>query len=155
MARPPRRPVRRGEGERKGDGRKGAGKAREGQPAPRKGRPTRSAKEERAPKRWGGVARGAVRRLDEPVEGSAAAAWQAAVEATRRGRRAPDGPAREEWQPERVEQVPERPATGPGDAARGRGVAASTGRRRRKLPGEVGDELRRSGGSAAPRLEQR
>src|SRR5437899_11295189 len=101
MARPPRRPGRRGGGERKD-----AGKRSEGQPAPRKGRPTRSAKEDRAPKQWGGVARGAVRRLDEPVDGSAAAAWRAAVEATRRGRQVPHGPPREEWQPERLEQLP-------------------------------------------------
>src|SRR5438067_13717836 len=152
MARPPRRPVRRGEGERKGDGPKAAGKAREGQPAPRKGRPTRSAKEERAPKRWGGVARGAVRRLDEPVEGSAAAAWQAAVEATRRGRRAADGPAREEWQPERLEQLPEGPAAVRAAKSGPPPAGARRARKRAALPEQIGAELRRTGGSGAARL---
>src|SRR5438445_2969214 len=113
MARPPRRPARRG-----GDDRKAGRKRNEGEPAPRQARSTGSGKEARAPKRWGGVARGAVRRLDEPVEGSAAAAWQAAVEATRRGRRTPDGGVREEWQPERLEQLPDG-----APAVRGRGAA--------------------------------
>ena len=150
MARPPRRPARRG-----GDERRTRGKGSEGQPTPRKGRPTRSAKEERAPKRWGGVARGAVRRLDEPVEGSAAAAWRAAAEATRRGRRTPDRAARGEWEPERLEQVPEGTTAGPAGATDRPRVGARRGGRRKVLSEQVGEELRRTAGSQVQRLEQR
>lgn len=109
-----------------------------------------SPEEERAPKRWGSLARRGTRQLNQPGAGPASEAWRQAVERAR-GLDGP-GPHQDTW----IRDEPAVTAAAPAKPAAARPAAPRGSRRPKRLPPEIGSELTEAVGSTrATRLASR